>query len=74
MKQFTARLVTNRLQRLRIGTLIVLSFIALGLWMNPEQEAATVSGGSLRGLTVAIDPGHGGYDGGARAAVFGKRS
>ena len=60
MKQFTARLVTNRLQRLRIGTLIVLSFIALGLWMNPEQEAATVSGGSLQGLTVAIDPGHGG--------------
>ncbi len=67
MKQFTARLVTNRLQRLRIGTLIVLSFIALGLWMNPEQEVATVSGGSLQGLTVAIDPGHGGYDGGARA-------
>ena len=72
MKQFTSKLVTNHLQRLRISLLIVLCFMALGLWMDPMQrEAAPVSSDSLAGLTVTIDPGHGGYDGGARARESG---
>jgi len=67
MKQFTERLVTNHLERLRISTLIVLCFMALGLWMDPlQREAAPVVSDSLAGLTVTLDPGHGGYDGGAR--------
>ena len=72
MKQFTARLVTNHLQRLRISLLIVLCFMALGLWMDGRTpRTAPVSSDSLAGLTVALDPGHGGYDGGARARESG---
>lgn len=68
MKHFTARLVTKHLQRLRVSTLIVLCFMALGLWMDGmPQEAAPVVSDSLAGLSVVLDPGHGGYDGGARA-------
>lgn len=68
MKQFTAKLVTNHLQRLRISLLIVLCFMAVGLWMDGRlPQSAPVSSDSLAGLTVALDPGHGGYDGGARA-------
>lgn len=68
MKQFTRQLVTKRLERWRVSALIVLSFIALGLWMSPAEEAAApVVSDSLASLTVAVDPGHGGYDGGARA-------
>lgn len=72
MKQFTARLVTNHLQRLRISTLIVLVFMAIGLWTDPTQRAAApVVSDSLAGLNVVLDPGHGGYDGGARARESG---
>lgn len=67
MKQFQEKVVTNRLERWRISALIVLSFMAIGLWMSPEEAAQPVSAGTLSGLTIAIDPGHGGYDGGARA-------
>jgi len=72
MKQFTSKLVTNRLQRLRISTLIVLCFMVLGLWMDGRPpQSAPVSSDTLAGLTVALDPGHGGYDGGARARESG---
>ena len=72
MKHFTARLVTKHMQRLRISTLIVLCFIALGLWMDPMQQAAApAAADSLARLTVTLDPGHGGYDGGARARESG---
>lgn len=68
MKQFTEKLVTNKLARLRIATLIVLSMMALGLATPPiEQSALPAASDALAGLTVALDPGHGGYDGGARA-------
>lgn len=68
MKQFTQQLVTKHLQRLRISTLIVLCFMALGLWMDGmPPEAAPAASDALAGLTVVLDPGHGGYDGGARA-------
>ena len=66
MTQLTKKIVTKHLQRLRISVLIVLGFVALGLGMG-QPEAAPVSAGTLSGLTVALDPGHGGYDGGARA-------
>ena len=68
MKQFTAKLVTNHLQRLRISLLIVLCFMAVGLWMDGRSLGSVpISSDALAGLTVALDPGHGGYDGGARA-------
>lgn len=68
MKQFTEKLVTNKLARLRISTLIVLSFMAIGLAMpSSAPQALPAASDALAGLTVAIDPGHGGYDGGARA-------
>lgn len=67
MTQFMEQFVTNRVERWRISALIVLSFIALGLWMSPLEQAAPAAADSLRSLTVAVDPGHGGYDGGARA-------
>lgn len=68
MKQYMAEFVTKRAERWRVSLLIVLCFMALGLGMSPvEQTSAAVHGDSLGVLTVAIDPGHGGYDGGARA-------
>lgn len=67
MKQFMEQFVTKRSERWRISALIVLSFAALGLWMAPAEEAQPAAAGSLSTLTVALDPGHGGYDGGARA-------
>ncbi len=66
MKQFTEKLVTNKLGRLRIMLLIVLSFMAVGL-ANSSDVARPANAQPLSGLTVALDPGHGGYDGGARA-------
>lgn len=68
MKQFTERIVTNRMQRLRMITLVVLSFVAVGLAMSAQPEpTAPAASDALSSLTVALDPGHGGYDGGARA-------
>ena len=37
----------------------------------PEQAAARTETGSLHGLTIAVDAGHGGYDGGAVGRVSG---
>ena len=72
MKQLTEKLVTKKLARLRVSTLIVLSFMAIGLAMpSGTQSAQPAASDSLAGLTVAIDPGHGGYDGGARARESG---
>ncbi len=72
MKQFTANIVTNHLQRLRVSVLIVLCFMAIGLWTDAmPPQAAPVSSQALAGLKVALDPGHGGYDGGARARESG---
>ena len=71
MTQLTEKIVTKHLQRLRVSALIVLSFVALGLGMG-QPEARPVSAGALSGLTVCLDPGHGGYDGGARARDSGR--
>ena len=72
MKQSTQQFVTNRMQRFRISLLIVLCFMAVGLWTSAGQPAFTGEAPrALAGVTVALDPGHGGYDGGARAAESG---
>jgi len=68
MKQFTAKIVTKGLENLRVITLVVLCFMALGLASEPHvAPVEAAASDSLSGLTVALDPGHGGYDGGARA-------
>ena len=68
MKHFMENLVTNAAEKLRVITLVMLSFIALGLASAPHvQGAQPASAQPLSGLRVVVDPGHGGYDGGARA-------
>ena len=70
MQQFAVEFVTKRLARLRVYLLIVLCFIAIGLGHSPDAPVQA-GAAALSGLTVAIDPGHGGYDGGARAVDSG---
>ena len=65
MKSFLHRIVIKKMESLRVCTLILLCALALGL-MNPPSAVVPVCA-DLTGLTVAVDPGHGGYDGGARA-------
>lgn len=77
MTSFLHRFVSKRLSRLQICVLYVLGMVALSLMLGLGKPAsvATVAadGGTapppdaLAGLVVALDPGHGGYDGGARA-------
>ncbi len=72
MKQFTAKIVTKGMENLRVITLVVLSFMVVGLASEPHvAPVEAVTSDSLAGLTVALDPGHGGYDGGARAVDSG---
>ena len=71
MRDWKDPLLRNRMGRLRICVLLALSITCAGLMLGVQnpQETAAVSGKahSLAGLVVALDPGHGGYDGGARA-------
>lgn len=72
MKHFSQQFVTNRMHRFRMSLLIVLCLMAVGLWNSASQQTFTQDQtGSLTGLTVMLDPGHGGYDGGARAVESG---
>lgn len=65
----------NRLSRLRVCVLYLLVMAVLALGMNAPRENVVTTGqeqkplarDALSGLVVALDPGHGGYDGGARA-------
>lgn len=74
MKHFLRNSVTNcpllgrKLADLRMGVLLVLAVTAVGLGLR-APASAPVQADALRldGLTVALDAGHGGYDGGARA-------
>ncbi len=66
MQYSAEKFVTKAAQKCRVITLIMLCFIALGLASAPHVAQPAISD-SLGGLTVVIDPGHGGYDGGARA-------
>lgn len=68
MKSFFHQIVIKKMETLRICTLIVLCALAFGMVYAPENTAPAQSNAlPLDGLTVAVDPGHGGYDGGARA-------
>jgi N-acetylmuramoyl-L-alanine amidase len=65
------------LLRSRMGRLRVCLLLALGItcvWLlagsgiqQEARQAGAPAAKPLEGLTVALDPGHGGYDGGARA-------
>lgn len=70
MNDWKNPLLRKHMARLRGCALIVLSIICIGLLMGVGQEEtlpAAAEKAPLAGLTVALDPGHGGYDGGARA-------
>lgn len=73
MKKWLHTFVKNRLEMLRVCTLMVLlSTAACMLWpMETAVELQAVgkraAKGALSGMRVTLDPGHGGYDGGARA-------
>lgn len=78
MKPRVWQIVDQRAARLRVLTLLVLLGLAGGLWLAkgaPSPSAAPAEAGgagqTLSGFTVALDPGHGGYDGGARARQSG---
>lgn len=81
MISFFHKFVTNRLSRLRVCLLFLLGMasLCLILGLNGSQGPMPVSGSSaglgpdaLSGMVVVLDPGHGGYDGGARAVDSGK--
>ena len=74
MKSFLHRIVIKKMESLRVCTLFLLCALAFGLLMPPSPSAVTAPApqDDLTGLTVAIDPGHGGYDGGARAHDSGR--
>lgn len=36
---------------------------------SPTPETTYIAAGSLTGRTILVDPGHGGYDGGARCEI-----
>ena len=68
MKEFCHIFVQNRLARLRACLLLALSAtVACMLWLPPPDASPTYGASALAGMTVALDAGHGGYDGGARA-------
>lgn len=68
MKQFMRRLVTKKMNRLAMCSLLVVSTLVLAALVETRSvPAEAVISTALTGLTVAVDPGHGGYDGGARA-------
>ena len=73
MQQFRQSFVTmkpmlaRKLNNLRMCALIVLGMTAVWLLLPQPVQPAEAPAQTLNGLTGAIDPGHGGYDGGARA-------
>lgn len=73
MKHFLRNFVTfnpllqKKLASLRMCMLLVLGVTAVGLLVSPPSAPTEAAALPLDGLTVALDPGHGGYDGGARA-------
>lgn len=76
MKRTLTRLLRKKTSRLRLCTLLVL-LCAVGtlVFYSPASVAPTESENvvnGLEGFSVALDPGHGGYDGGARAHDSGR--
>lgn len=79
MGRLLHKIVTKKTERLRACLLLALLVASAGLLLEggeaPPTPAAPVEApeaGTLSGLTVALDPGHGGYDGGARAQDSGR--
>ena len=73
MTSLLQKLVMKKLGRLRMMTLIVMCALAVGLASEHlEAVSAAADPLPLDGWTVALDPGHGGYDGGARAHDSGR--
>lgn len=70
MKQLLEKFVTKKQQQFRICLLLVLAGCLWGLMLPPSAPVSTPAL-PLSGLKVALDPGHGGYDGGARAVESG---
>ncbi len=70
MRDWMHPLLRKKLGELRIGALLVLGVVCIGLMLGAGDDAAQQTAApaqTLQGLTVALDPGHGGYDGGAKA-------
>ena len=69
MRDWKNPLLRSRMGRLRICILLTLGITCVGLPLGAKDPAQPVNAKaqSLAGLVVALDPGHGGYDGGARA-------
>lgn len=71
MKDWKHPLLRSRMEHLRVGILLVLGITCIGLMAGVGRQRSAqvtaVQAQTLTGLTVALDPGHGGYDGGARA-------
>ena len=70
MRDWKYPLLRKKMEDLRICMLLTLGITCIGLMLGlcrgpARQTDAPVQ--TLTGLTVALDPGHGGYDGGARA-------
>ena len=79
MRHLLHKIVTKKTERLRACLLLALLITAGGLALGgketpptPAAPAEASEPGALSGLIVALDPGHGGYDGGARAQDSGR--
>lgn len=70
MKHLIEKIVTKKRRRLCVCLLMVLAGCLWGMAL-PSSAPTSTSALPLSSLTVALDPGHGGYDGGARAVESG---
>ena len=67
MTSFSHRIVTRKLETFRLAVLLILCGVAMCMLAEENTVSTEAQALPLTGLTVALDPGHGGYDGGARA-------
>lgn len=75
MKSTLSFLMEKKSSRLRLCAALLLSCVALRLCLPAAETGAPAAREEekpLTGYTVALDPGHGGYDGGARAHDSGR--
>lgn len=68
MERAASRLLVRRLRLLTLMTVALGLTLTLGLILRPPAQQANAPGPQpLAGWVILVDPGHGGYDGGARA-------
>ena len=67
MTSFSHQIVTRKLETFRLAVLLILCGVAMCMLAEENTVSTGVQALPLTGFTVALDPGHGGYDGGARA-------